>query len=208
MVLTDKQKQKKLLKKKQKRASVKQAVKACGNKMIALSCAGYPLHECAVSTELFEIGIGEVFISRRLPEGNLGVSAFIVDVFCLGVKNAFFRVMSEEEYNGIKQSIAHSGRKLEPIHHSCAKKLLQGAVEYAKNLGFSAHTDYKKAAPLFGNSDASVCPVHFDYGKDGKPFYIRGPNESVNEAIKIVQKLHSRYGEGGFDYLVMLDDEL
>lgn len=150
MVLSDKQKQKKLIKKKQKRASVTQSVKALGNKMIALSCAGHPLHECVVSTELFEIGIGEVFISRRLSEGSLGVSAFIVDVFCLGVKNAFFRVMSEVEYNGIKQSIAHSVRKLEPIHHSCAKKLLQGAVEYAKNLGFSAHTDYKKAAPLFG----------------------------------------------------------
>jgi len=182
------------------------ALKTCGHNMSALSCAGYPLYECVVPTNLFEIGIGEIFISRRLPDGNLGVSAFIVDVYCLGVKNAFFRVMAEDEYDGMKQSIIRSGRNLERIHQSCAKKLLQGAVEYAKNLGFSAHSDYKKAAPLFGNIDAGVCPVHYDYGQDGKPFYIRGPNESISEAKKIVDKLHAKYGEGGFHYLVNLED--
>jgi hypothetical protein len=207
MAISDKQKQKKLLKKKQKRAAVVKAVKAWGNNISALSCAGYPLYECLVSADLFEIGLGETFISRRLPDGNLGVSAFIVDVYCLGVKNAFFRVISEDDYDGIKQSIAHRGRNLGHIHQSCAKKLLQGAVEYAKNLGFSSHSDYKKAAPLFGNIDASACPVHYDYGKDGKPFYIRGPNESISEANKIVNKLNDKCGEGGFDYLVELDDD-
>lgn len=208
MVLSDKQKQKKLLKKKQKRASVVKAVKAWGNKISAMSCADYPLHECIVSTNLFDIGLGEIFLSRRLPGDNLAVSAFVVDVFCLGVKNAFFRVMSEDEYDDIKQSIAQSGRNLEPIHQSCAKKLLQGAVEYAKNLGFAAHSDYKKSLPLFGNIDAGVCPVHYDYGKDGKPFYIRGPYESIREAEKIVNKLQAKCGEDGFDYLIDLDDGL
>lgn len=207
MVISDKQKQKKLLKKKQKRASVVKAVQTWGNKTSALSCAAYPLHECVVSTNLFELGIGEIFISRRLPDGDLGISAFIVDVFCLGVKNAFFRVMAEEQYDEIKQSITYSGRNLEPIHQSCAKKLLQGAVEYAKNLGFNAHPDYKKASPLFGNIDADVCPVHYDYGKDGKPFYIRGPNETVKEAEKIVNKLQAKCGEDGFHYVVKLDDD-
>jgi len=206
MAISDKQKQKKLLKKKQKRAAVVKAVKAWGNNISALSCAGYPLHECVVPTNLFEIGLGEIFISRRLPDGNLGVSAFIVDVFCLGVKNAFFRVLSEDDYDDMKQAIVHSGRNLEHIHQSCAKKLLQGAVEYAKILGFSSHSDYKKAAPLFGNIDASVCPVHYDYGKDGKPFYIRGPHESISEAKNIVNKLHVKCGEGGFDFLIQMDD--
>lgn len=198
MVISDKQKQ--------KRASVVKALKTGGNKTSAISCAGYPLHECVVPTNLFEIGIGEMFISRRLPDNNLGVSAFIVDVFCLGVKNAFFRIMAEDEYGEMKQSITHSGRNLEPIHQSCAGKLLQGAVEYAKSLGFNAHPDYKKAAPLLGNIDADACPVHYDYGKDGKPLYIRGPYESIGEAEKIVNKLHTQCGKDGFHYLIKLDD--
>lgn len=207
MAISDKQKQKKLLKKKQKRASVVKAVQTWGNKTSAISCAAYPLYECVVPTNLFELGIGEIFISKRLPDGDLGISAFIVDVFCLGVKNAFFRVMTEEQYNEIKQSITHSGRNLEPIHQSCAKKLLHGAVEYAKSLGFNAHPDYKKAAPLFGNIDADACPVHYDYGKDGKPLYIRGPHETLSEAEKIVNKLYAQCGEDGFVYLIKLDDD-
>ena len=206
MAISDKQKQQKLLKKKQKRAAVVKAAKAWGSNVSALSCAGYPLHECVIQTNLFELGIGEIFITRRLPDGNLGVSAFLVDVFCLGVKNAFFRVIAEDEYDDMKKSIVHSNRNLERIHQSCAKKLLQGSVEYAKNLGFSAHSDYKKAVPLFGNIDASVCPVHYDYGKDGKPYYIRGPHESISEAKKIVNKLHDKCGEGGFDFMIQLDD--
>ncbi len=95
MAISDKQKQKKLLKKKQKRASVVKAVQTWGNKTSAISCAAYPLHECVVPANLFEIGIGEIFMSRRLPDGNLGISAFIVDIFCLGVKNEFFRVMAD-----------------------------------------------------------------------------------------------------------------
>jgi hypothetical protein len=206
MTISDKQKQQKLLKKKQKRAAVVKAAKAWGSNVSALSCAGYPLHECVVQTNLFELGLGEVFVTRRLPDGKLGVSVFLVDVFCLGVKNAFFRVVAEDEYDSMKQSIVRSGRNLERIHQSCAKKLLQGAVEYAKNLGFSAHPDYKKAAPLFGNSEASVCPVHYDYGKNGKPYYFRGPNESISEAKKIVNKLQDKCGEGGFEFMIQLDD--
>ena len=116
--------------------------------------------------------------------------------------------MSEDEYDGIKLSIARNGRNLDRIHQSCAKKLLQGAVEYAKNLGFSSHSDYKKAVPLFGSSiEVSVCPVQYDYGKEGKPFYIRGPNESIREAKNIVNKLHDKCGEGGFDFMIQIDDD-
>ncbi len=75
---------------------------------------------------------------------------------------------------------------------------MQGAVEYAKSLEFNAHSDYKTVLPQFGKVDANVCPVHYDYGDEGKPFYIRGPNKSVGEANKIVNKLNAKRGEDNF----------
>ncbi len=36
------------------------------------------------------------------------------------------------------------------------------------------------------------------YGKDGKPFYIKGPNESVNQAKRIVDTLSKRHADGIF----------
>ena len=48
--------------------------------------------------------------------------------------------------------------------------------------------------------------MKFTYGQDGRPYYIRGPNESTVQAKKIVNQLDKRCGEGNFDFLVMLDD--
>ncbi|SJM93173.1 hypothetical protein [Crenothrix polyspora] len=205
MALSEQQKQKKLLKKKQKKSAVVQAIKSFMS-VSAVSCADYPLYESVVANSLFELGIGEVVIARRLPNGQLAASIFIVDVFCLGVKNTFFRVASNDEYEYLKQKATSDGRHFVSIHQSCARKLLEGAVEYAKNLGFSSHPDYKKMAALFGAIDASACPVAYEYGKDNKPYYIRGPNESVAEAKKIVDKLYEKCGEGGYNFLIMTDE--
>ena len=206
MAISDKQKQKKLLKKKQKRTAAVKATKVWATNISPANCANLPLNDCIVPSNLFELGIGEVFISRQLPDGNLAVSAFIVDVFCLGVKNALFSVMSGEEYENMKEAIVGSGRELESIQANCAKKLLEGAVEYAKELGFSSHDYYKKALPLFGNIAASDCSVHYTYGKEGKPFYMRGPNESIRDAEKITATLRKKLGDEGFHYLIGLDD--
>jgi hypothetical protein len=88
------------------------------------------------------------------------------------------------------------------------KKLIEGAIHYAEELGFSPHRDYHNAKNIFGDIDPSVCPVKYTYGKDGKPFYIRGPNESSSQASKIVDQLHTRCGEGNYNYLVTLGEDI
>jgi hypothetical protein len=75
-------------------------------------------------------------------------------------------------------------------------------VRYAADLGFTAHPDYRNAQGIFGDVDAQACPTRFTYGMDGKPFYIRGPNESPTQAKKIVARLRAQCGEGNFHYLI------
>lgn len=212
MANTAKQRQKKL----ERKAKRKRHILAKKNKGISLaksiaaSYSNQPIYECLVPDGLFEIGIGNLIVSRKAQNDNIAVSVFVVDVFCLGVKNVLFRVLSEVDYeNKLKSSLmaSHEGQAFESIHPACAKKLLEGAVTYAEKLGFSCHPDYKNAKDIFGDIDSSSCSVKYTYGKDGKPFYIRGPNETVIKAKKIVNQLHQRCGEGGFDYLVMLDEE-
>ena len=45
---------------------------------------------------------------------------------------------TEDVYDDMKQSIVCSVINLERIHQAAPKKLLQGAVEYAKNQGFQS----------------------------------------------------------------------
>jgi hypothetical protein len=70
---------------------------------------------------------------------------FVVDVFCLGVKNALFRVLSEFDYDTLKTSLmaSHEDQAFESIHPACARKLVEGAVAYAEELSFSCHFEFR-----------------------------------------------------------------
>ena len=208
MAINAKQRQKKLEKKNKKRKLAKKS-SGSGIKLRdkALNFAKFPVHECLVPSALFETGIGNIIVARRAEGDSIAISAFVVDVFCLGLKDAFFKVSSEFDYeHRIKSRLfeLHEDQTFEKVHLTCAKKLIDGAILYAKEIGFSPHRDYKNAKGIFGNVDGRVCPVKYIYGKRGKPFYIRGPNESPAQAKRIVAQLHKKCGDGNYRYLEVL----
>ncbi len=168
--------------------------------MIALA-ADYPIHEALVPAGLFEKGIGNLFLTRALPDGRLALSAFLLDVFCLGVKNAFAAIVTREEY-AQRLSRWTPEESLQPTEPACLRKLVEGAVAYARDLGFRPHEDYAMACQIFGDVDSSACPTSFEYGSEGKPCYVSGPNETLAQAKAIVNQLKRRLGEGNFDYFV------
>lgn len=209
MANSDKQSQKKLEQKKKKRKLlVKQASARQTSEHKASGYSKSPAHECLVPERLFETGLGTVIWTRRTSYGSIAVGAFVVDVFCLGVKNALFSVSTEQDYeHKVKPRLiqAHEDQGFQAVHPACARKLVEGAVRYAENLGFSPHRDYQKVKPIFGDVDGQTCPTGFTYGRDSKPLYIRGPNESTLQAKRIVDHLNRICGEGNFDYLIAVD---
>jgi hypothetical protein len=208
MAISEQQRQKKLAKKKQKRRATAKNMTLSMKK--AKPYASYPIHECLIPDDLFISGLGELVVTRRMPNGDIAMSAFVIDVFCLGVKDAMFMVLPESEYeHKIKGRMAATGdRGFEKLHQSCAKKLLDGLVEYAKELGFAPHPDYKNANDIFGIIDAGACPVKYTYGKDGKPFYMNGPYESPADIERILNTLTKKCGAGGFNTVLRLTDDM
>ena len=99
MAISEKQKQKKLAKKNSKRKLTKLPSNIGSQQRLSPSYyASFPIHECFAPNTLFVLGIGYVIITRRAPYGLIAISVFVVDVHCLGVKNALFKVSSEFEY--------------------------------------------------------------------------------------------------------------
>lgn len=166
--------------------------------------ASGPVHECLVPDSLFEKGIGNLAFSRVLPDGSIGVAMFLLDMFCLGVKNAFFTVVTRQEYD---ERIRHwrGPEVLRPIAPPCFRKLVEGGVAYARELGFEPHPDYAAASQIFGNVDTTPCDTHFSYGSEGKPLYISGPHETPARASEIVEHLKRRLGDENFHYLVAVE---
>ncbi len=213
--------QKRLQKKKAKRAK-KAKNRSKGNTSAGIfrywAAQGYavqsvlnaPIYECWEPEHLFsgehELGIGNVVVSRKTADGQIGVAAFLLDAYCLGVKDALFRIDSETAYREFMEAIEENG-KVNAIHPSCARKLVESAVIWAESIGFSPHKDYNSARKIFGDIDAAACPREFEFGKDGKPFYVSGPNDSPAFVRKVMNTLERRVGSGNFDFLTALEPD-
>lgn len=211
MALNAKQRQKKLERQKKKRA---QASKKNRQRVATMSSgssnsAHYPIHECLVPENLFEQGLGTLIMSRRAPNGDFAVSFFLLDVFCVGVKNAGFRVCSLNEYeHQFKHSVfaAANGSDYLQIDAAQFRKLVEDAAAYASSLGLEPHPDYREARRLFGAVNSSTCNIEFKFGRGGKPLYIGGPHDSPSRIRQILKCLQQHRGEGDFDYVIGTDE--
>jgi len=79
---------------------------------------------------------------------------------------------------------------------------VEDVVKYALTLGFSPNQDYKMAARVFGGIDPKESTRKFEFGHQGKPFFIAGPNDSPEKVARICSQLARKCGEDGFHYLM------
>ena len=209
MALDQKQLQKKRAKREQKRRQSKPgnagSLGALSTARTWANVARAPIADVLIPTALFVRGIGTVWLSRHLPDGRYAVVGILLDVYCMGVKNALYTMIDALDYPGFLARIREdSAGSIEAQHPSCARKLVEGALAYAKDLGFEPHADYRIARAIFGDIDATACPERFVFGKDGKPFYVDGPNDTPAMKRRIVEQLERRCGKGGFDFMMMV----
>ncbi len=155
------------------------------------------------ATTLFEQGMGHVVVARFELSGEAEIGVFLLDVYCLGVKDAFFTRMSVQEYDVVFLASVFSVEGKTAIDPTCARKLVQDAVDYANRLGFEPHPDYREAARVLGGIDPTECNRVFPLGHKGKPFYVQGPHESPARVGQILNQLRTRCGDGNFDFMVL-----
>ena len=148
----------------------------------------WPVVQALVGDRLWETGIAYVLIARRDSEGGLVFAVFLVDVLCLGVKDAFWRAGTSADFEDMLRKM----ERVETMASStpaCLAKIVKGAVEFAQSFGFPPHPDYRHASKLLDGIDPSSCSSKFSFGRAGKPFYIQGPNESFAQAAAIIQRV-------------------
>ena len=138
-----------------------------------------------------------VFLARRSSAQRVALGGFLVDRFCLGVKDALFREAEEAEIEALLDDLETTA-PFEAVDPSYARKLLHDAVAYARSLGLEPHADYAAIEPLFGDVAADACDVQFEFGFQGKPLYVPGPSESPTQIRRRVDLLRRRLGADGF----------
>lgn len=207
MAINAKKRQKKLVRKASKRKQAlmqKKQKRLVGSRQQIAAASQAPLHECLMPAGLFEAGIGNVIVSRTLPSGQIAAGFFLVDVFCLGVKDTFFQVMSPADYAYRTAGLAHE--QLERVEPARARKLVEEAVAYAQDLGLAPNRDYKLTRQMLGDIEVEASATSFQFGKNGKPFFMSGPYDTPAKIDRIIRTLTYRVGPEGFDYVIALGD--
>jgi hypothetical protein len=211
MAMDPKRRQKKLERRKAKKRAQRPRPASHDTGSIAArleAASDSPILHCCVAAEIWEEGIGNVLLSRSLSNGQVAFAVFLVDLYCLGVKDLFMNVAPRARYDrDLYRKLAQKS-ELEPLRPECARKLVEGAVRYALDLGIPPHPDYRKAKPLFGTVPAEDCTREFTYGKDGKPLFVAGPCDNDLRCDQILRTLHRHCGPDGYHYIIPLHDPL
>ena len=205
MVLDPRKRQKKTEKRKAKQREKHRALARRKPDNIAVRlqrAVGSPFLHCVANEELWREGMANVLVSRELPDGKVAFVIFLVDAYCLGVKNVAMDVVVRTRYENEVRGRMFEHRPHRVLSPACARKLVEGAVEYTRSLGFPPYADYETAKVIFGDVDASQCTQEFTFGKDGKPLFVAGPYDSQERCRRIIATLEESCGPGGYNFVL------
>jgi hypothetical protein len=164
----------------------------------------WPLYECLVTKSWQEKGeIVQILVSRRSPSGQIAAGTFLVDLGCLGVKNAFGSLLSMMEYRQKLRGRVTGRQKMIEADLDLVAKIIREAVAYARDLGFKPNADYREASIILGDANPDACDAPIPLGgHDGKPLFVAGPYDN---AKLIIAKLTRKLGPDGFHYIAPIE---
>lgn len=156
-------------------------------------------HECLINDDWQKSGMASVLISKKMPSGHFIIALYLIDIYCLGLKNVLHKFNVEnaeyEEFVEMAYSRYNAVLKIDTVF---AHNLIYGAIDYAEDLGFNPHKDFKLLEYLLDPDLISDEIDEIEFGKDGKPLFIEGPDDNAGQ---IIRKLKEAVGEGNFDHI-------
>ena len=205
MAINQKRRQKALLKKRRKdkerrkkQARFSDSGESSNRVRLIKNAKNYPLHECLIDKEWQDRGLAQILFSRRQPNNKLIFGVYLVDIYCLGLKNTYCHAnFSLEEYQDLKNK-AFKETILVPYPPGKVCKIIFGAIEYARRLGFKPQKDFDLSQFVLEGLPIDNYDLTSEFGYKGKPLFIAGPDDDFNTIIKTLKK---NVGEDNFDFI-------
>jgi hypothetical protein len=162
-----------------------------------LRAAQAPIQHCLLTESLFEIGIGTLVVARGATQHHVAIGSFLIDVFCLGIKDAMFRRLEGEQFE-IYMQATDLGAPSISVDPSYARKLLREVAAWSQSIGLAPHRDFTAVERIFGEVPADASEASFRFGRDGKPVYIPGPMDTAPLIRQRIEQLRKHLGDDGF----------
>ena len=158
-----------------------------------------PIHKCLINDVWQESGMATIIISRIHTSGYVTFGVYLVDLFCLGVKDTVyqFNIPGFEFDQYINEFSDHE--KLISCDYVLAHNIIYGSIEFADEFEFLPHKDFTNVTKyILEEDDENVDLMDIEFGKNGKPFVVA---EIGNEPVNVISQLEKTAGPGNFEVI-------
>ncbi|MGA3363193.1 MAG: helix-turn-helix domain-containing protein [Solirubrobacteraceae bacterium] len=139
-------------------------------------------------------GMALVLVAREAGRDRLSICGFLLDTFCLGVKNVIgpTKMRRADLSDFVSRYFAAFPEPPLAAPIELAQHLVFGSVAFAARLGFLPHPDFAAAR---GHLGELYEPCAITFGRNGRPLYVAGPHD---DPIAVMETLAATVGVEGF----------
>lgn len=157
------------------------------------ACCKFPIYECKALKNWEEVGLSPVFVSRELTKNSYVFICYLVDFWCLGIKDTTCK------YGISKNELAQIYNKcddLVTISYQDARSMILGALDFANAIDIAPHASWNGLPSSFIEAHLKF-EKKFSFGQEGKHHYVSGPSDyelyNVEEIVAKVSQAQGHY---------------
>lgn len=178
----------KLMAKKKKSNKQQQQQSLSPEQFLKQKARGLEIGKCYVSDDIEQLGEGYVIVTRTHLGGKTTAGVFLLDTFCVGLKDSFYKLrMDEMEYAELIDRIDES-MGLSEINYAEAHNRIYGAIAFAEEGGIMPHRSFSLTQYLLEEDTEDIPLIEYEYGKNGKHYLIAHSNLEASRYLPLLRK--------------------
>ena len=158
--------------------------------------------KCLINDDWQEGSLAYIIVVRQHKTLNLTVGIFVIDVYCLGLKETAFEFnIPPDELKNLTPDL-----NWEECDYALVHNIIYGGIDYAEDFGFRPHKDFQVTKFLLENDDDNIEFIDMEFGREGKPCFIISPDDDPVDVKNTISTLERNAGQGNFEILFSEDE--
>jgi len=164
-----------------------------------------PIGKCYITKGYEKSGYGNIIVSREHTGGRISFAIYMVDFWCLGVKDSFYKLRVEAyEFLQTVYDMTERLMGIQEISYEGAHNLIYGAVAFAEEAGIAPCKEFALGQYFLEEDTEDIPLIEYEFGKEGKHWLVAKDQLELSTYLPTLQK---NLSEDQYHYTVGVDDE-
>lgn len=138
---------------------------------------------CYVNNDWHKQGMAEILALKQVAGGNLAFGAYLVDIWCVGLKDAWGRVnVTQADFTELVDR-TREHLEMVRIDPAAAWAIVSGGVRFARQNGFRLPPRYERWTALLGNNAECGAADLSQFGVEGGKLRYVGTMEDLRKRL-------------------------